>query len=105
MEKYLWMDAINNNIDLAKDSKQDISNFEDYSNYWNQPKSRAACCNGRKLWGVMSGPKQKPFEELQWIHWRDYARSARTGDLLLFNTIGKGPAIIRVCVCMLHRCV
>jgi len=95
MEKVLWMDAINNNIDLAKDSKQDISNFDDYNNYWNQPKSRNACCNGRKVWGVMSGPKQRPFEELQWIHWRDYSRSARTGDLLLFNTVGKGPAIIR----------
>jgi len=61
----------------------------------NEAKS-AGCCQRRSNlgWKVEYGI-QTPFEDLPTLQWRSYAREAKTGDVMLFNTRGTAPAVIR----------
>jgi len=54
-----------------------------------------ACCAGRQRGWHISAGKQTAFENLKTVDWRRYARTAKTGDVLLFNTRGTGASVIR----------
>ncbi len=85
-EKKRWISAINCNIRLSKKRKSDQNSRTE--------RTSSGALRPSDTWKVEHG-KGLESRQLQQITWREYGRTAKTGDILLFKTKGKTPALIR----------
>jgi len=99
-EKALWIAAINHNIKVLRATLQETVDSRNAEEVMEDevrppPVRRAYCCTARDRSWKIGNRRQKNFSELPTVRWKQYMATAKTGDVLLFNSNGAGPSIIR----------